>query len=124
MLVASGMFLLIPEHIAHIFTPDPAVIAAAVPLLLVASGFQFFDGIQITATGALRGAGNTTAPFWTQLLCFWAVGMPLGALLGFHYKLGAVGLWGGLLIALTGAAVVLLVLWQRTTKTLRIAVAG
>ena len=123
MLVASGVFLLIPSQIAHIFTPDPAVIAAAVPLLLVAAGFQFFDGIQITATGALRGAGNTNAPFWTQLVCFWAVGMPLGAVLGFRYKLGAVGLWWGLLIALTAAALVLLALWRGTTKSLRITVA-
>ena len=118
MLVASAIFLAIPNRIAHIFTPNPIVIAAAVPLLLVAAGFQFVDGIQITATGALRGAGNTTAPFWTQLICFWAVGMPLGALLGFHYKLGAVGLWWGLLFALGGAAIVLLYFWRRTAKTL------
>jgi len=118
MLVASVIFLAIPGRVAHIFTPNPVVIAAAVPLLLVAAGFQFVDGIQITATGALRGAGNTTAPFWTQLICFWAVGMPLGALLGFHYKLGAVGLWWGLLFALTGAAIVLLYFWRRTAKTI------
>jgi len=117
MLLASAVFLAIPQHIAHIFTPDAGVIAAAVPLLAVAAGFQFFDGIQITATGALRGAGNTTAPFWTQLLCFWAIGMPLGAILAFHYHLGAVGLWWGLLIALTGAAIVLLYFWRKTTHT-------
>ena len=123
MLVASAVFLAIPNHIAHIFTPDPGVIAAAVPLLLVAAGFQFFDGIQITATGALRGAGNTTAPFLAQLTSFWAVGMPLGALLGFHFKLGAVGLWWGLLIALTGASLVLLFFWRKTTRSLAQAVA-
>jgi MATE family multidrug resistance protein len=123
MLLASVVFLAIPRHIAHIFTPNPVVIAAAVPLLLVAAGFQFVDGIQITATGALRGAGNTSAPFWTQLICFWAVGMPLGALLGFHYKLGAVGLWWGLLFALAGAAIVLLFIWRRTANTIVIKVA-
>ncbi len=117
MLLSSVVFLSIPQHIAHIFTPNAGVIAAAVPLLAVAAGFQFFDGIQITATGALRGAGNTTAPFWTQLICFWAIGMPLGAILGFHYRLGAVGLWWGLLIALTGAAIVLLYFWRKTTHT-------
>ncbi len=118
MLVASVVFLTIPSRVAHIFTPNPIVIAAAVPLLLVAAGFQFVDGIQITATGALRGAGNTTAPFWTQLICFWAIGMPLGILLGFHFKLGAVGLWWGLLFALGGAAIVLLYFWRRTAKTI------
>ena len=122
MLAASVMLLTIPSRIAHIFTPDPGVIAAAVPLLLVAAGFQFFDGIQITATGALRGAGNTTAPFYTQLICYWVVGMPLGILLGFQGKLGAVGLWWGLSIALFGAACILLLVWRKTIRTLTSAV--
>ena len=121
MLVASAFFVALPTHIARLFTPDPGVIAAAVPLLFVAAGFQFFDGIQITATGALRGAGNTTAPFYTQLICFWAFAMPLGVLLGFHFKMGAVGLWWGLLIALTGAALALLYFWHRTSKRLVVA---
>jgi MATE family multidrug resistance protein len=118
MLVASALFLSFPQHIAHLFTPDPGVIAAAVPLLLIAAGFQFFDGIQINATGALRGAGNTTAPFFTQLVCYWVVGMPLGVALGFHEKLGAAGLWWGLLIALTAAAFVLVHFWHKTSQSL------
>ena len=118
MLCASVVLLTIPAHIARIFTPDPGVIAAAVPLLLIAAGFQFFDGVQITATGALRGAGNTHAPFITQLIAYWFIGMPLGILLGFHEKLGAAGLWWGLLIALTCGAFAMCFFWRRTTRTL------
>jgi MATE family multidrug resistance protein len=119
MLCASVLLLTIPTRIAYLFTPDPGVIAAAVPLLLIAAGFQFFDGVQVAATGALRGAGNTTAPFYTQLVCYWVIGMPLGVLLGFHQKLGAAGLWWGLLIALTAAAFILVYLWRQTTRTLQ-----
>jgi len=118
MLCASVLLLAIPTHIARIFTPDPGVIAAAVPLLLIAAGFQFFDGVQITATGALRGAGNTHAPFITQLVAYWVIGMPLGVLLGFHEKLGAAGLWWGLLIALTCGAFAMCYFWRRTTHAL------
>ena len=118
MLFAAVIFLTLPETLARIFTPDHSVIAAAVPLLLVAAGFQFFDGIQITVTGALRGAGNTTAPLYTHLICYWVAGLPLGILLCFHASLGAAGLWLGLLIALTGAALVLLAVWRRTTRLL------
>ena len=120
MLCASILLLSIPTHIARIFTPDPGVIAAAVPLLLIAAGFQFFDGVQITATGALRGAGNTHAPFITQLIAYWVIGMPLGILLGFHEKLGAAGLWWGLLIALTCGAFAMCYFWRRTTHSLTI----
>ena len=118
MLFAALVFLTLPRALGRIFTPDRSVIAAAVPLLLIAAGFQFFDGIQITVTGALRGAGNTTAPFYTHLLCYWIVGMPLGTLLCFRAHLGAAGLWLGLLIALTGAALILLTVWRRTTARL------
>jgi MATE family multidrug resistance protein len=117
MLVTSIVLLTIPSHIARLFTPDPGVIAAATPLLLIAAGFQFFDGVQVTATGALRGAGDTTAPFVTQLISYWIIGMPLGIYLGFHQKLGATGLWLGLLIALTLAAVIMCFFWRRTTRS-------
>ena len=118
MLVAAAFFLAIPAQIARLFTPDAGVIAAAVPLLLISAGFQFFDGVQINASGALRGAGNTTAPLFTQLVCFWGIGMPLGYWLAFREHLGAAGLWWGLLIALTGAAFALLYFWRRTMHSL------
>jgi MATE family multidrug resistance protein len=117
MLVMSIVLLVIPTHIAHLFTPDPGVIAAATPLLLIAAGFQFFDGVQVTATGAMRGAGNTTAPFLTQFVSYWIIGMPLGIWLGFHQKFGATGLWLGLLIALAFAAAIMCFFWRKTTHS-------
>lgn len=116
MLVMSVVLLSIPAHIARLFTPDAGVIAAAVPLLLVAAGFQFFDGVQITVTGALRGAGNTVAPLLTHLVCYWAVGMPLGYVLAFKAHMGAAGLWWGLLAGLVGAGAVMLTVWFRTSR--------
>ena len=123
MLAMSLVLLLTPQHIARLFTPDPAVIAAAVPLLLIAAGFQFFDGVQVTATGAMRGAGNTTAPFLIQLVCYWLLGMPLGILLAFRAHLGAAGLWWGLLIALTLGAFAMCLFWRRTIRALAAAAA-
>jgi MATE family multidrug resistance protein len=116
MLCASGTLVAIPHVIARAFTADPAVIAAAVPLLLVAAAFQFFDGIQVTATGALRGAGNTHTGLFVHLCGYWLIGMPVGILLGFHYKLGAVGLWSGLCVGLIIAAGALITSWRRTAR--------
>jgi MATE family multidrug resistance protein len=117
MLLAALLFVTMPARIAHLFTPDPTVIAAAVPLLLIAAGFQFFDGVQITATGAMRGAGRTTTPLYTHFVCYWVVGMPLGWGLAFHQHMAARGLWLGLLISLAGGAMVLVTAWQRLTRT-------
>lgn len=118
MLLCAVAFFTAPTAIARFFTPDSGVIHAAVPLLGIAACFQFFDGLQTTLTGALRGAGNTTAPFLTQLVCFWVVAMPLGALLAFHFHMAAAGVWMGLAIALAGAAVVMTYVWWQTTRRL------
>ncbi|WP_263368144.1 MATE family efflux transporter [Edaphobacter bradus] len=114
----SAVLFLVPHTIARAFTPDQSVIAAAVPLLLVAAAFQFFDGLQITATGALRGAGNTHAGLIVQIIGYWLIGLPVGYILGFRSHHGAVGLWLGLCAGLIVAGTALTTIWSRTTKSL------
>ena len=116
MLLSAITFWTIPARVARLFTPDREVVAAAVPLLLVAAAFQFFDGVQSTACGALHGAGRTLSPLLIQLVCFWAVGMPLGLLFAFPMHMGAVGMWWGLALGLSPAAVALLWQWRRVTQ--------
>jgi multidrug resistance protein, MATE family len=114
----SAILLALPYTIAHSFTEDPAVIAATIPLLLVAAIFQFFDGLQITATGALRGAGNTHAGLIVQIFGYWIIGLPIGYLIAFRHHRGAVGLWLGLCAGLIVAGVALTTIWRHTTKKL------
>jgi MATE family multidrug resistance protein len=114
-MAASALALLIfPRAIARLFTPDLAIIAAAIPLLRVAAFFQLFDGLQVTATGALRGAGDTHTPMLCHLAGYWVIGLPLGVLLGFRESLGAMGLWMGLSAGLIVIGIVLLGFWRRT----------
>ena len=96
------------------------MIAATVPLLFVAAAFQFFDGLQITATGALRGGGNTHAGLIVQIVGYWIIGLPIGYVLAFRLHHGAVGLWLGLCAGLIVAGVALTTIWRRTTQKLAI----
>ena len=114
----SLVLTLFAHPIARAFTPDPAVIAATIPLLYVAAAFQFFDGLQITATGALRGAGNTHAGLIVHIIGYWIIGLPVGSWLGFRMGYGAVGLWLGLCAGLIVAGVALTIVWRRTTAHL------
>jgi MATE family multidrug resistance protein len=116
MAIFSAVLLLFPHSIAAAFTHDRAVIAATIPLLFVAALFQFFDGLQITATGALRGAGNTHAGLIVQIIGYWIVGLPIGYILAFRHQQGAVGLWLGLCAGLVVAGITLTTIWHRTTK--------
>lgn len=118
MLGSASIFLLIPHAIARGFTPDAAVIAAAVPIFGVAAIFQLFDGIQVTALGALRGAGDTRSGFIIHLCTYWLAGMPLGWWLAFRRGWGAQGLWAGICVALVIAGIVLLGRWLVVSRTL------
>lgn len=118
MIVAAVGYLAAPHLIARIFTPDQAVIAATVPLFAVAALFQLCDGLQVTAIGALRGAGDTHSGLITHLCTYWLLGLPTGIYLAFHRHLGARGLWLGLSVALTLAGCVLLYRWQRVSHAL------
>ncbi len=114
---ASGLvFLTIPEPLARIFTRDPLVIQTARTLLAIAAAFQLFDGIQIVATGALRGLGETRLPMLCNLLAYWIIGLPLGAWLAFPRGWGVTGLWTGLSAGLIVAGVILLMIWARATR--------
>jgi MATE family multidrug resistance protein len=53
-----------PRWIARLYTPEAAVIAASAALLRIAALFEIFDGLQVVATGALRGLGDTRTPCW------------------------------------------------------------
>ena len=85
----------------------PAVAALAATLLLYAAAFQFPDGIQVLSAGALRGLKDTRVPMFLAAFAYWGLGMPLGAGLGLGLGWGPQGMWIGLIVGLSAAAVLL-----------------
>jgi multidrug resistance protein, MATE family len=126
--MAVIMFTL-PRQIALLFNLDPAmpsdaeVIALISSLLVIAALFQIFDGAQSIAAGALRGYKDTRVPMMLVTVGYWGVGFPIAWMLAFPLKMGAVGLWWGLALALAAAALVLgLRLWRMSARRIAEAV--
>ena len=120
MSMSAVVFLSIPETLARLYTDEPEVIALAALLIPVAGVFQIVDGLQVVATGVLRGVGDTLAPMLVGVLGFWVIGLPIGVWLGFGRDWGAVGLWWGLASGLGAVSVFLLVrVWVRFGRDLR-----
>jgi MATE family multidrug resistance protein len=113
MACAGLTFLLVPHSILGLFTDEAAVIRTALPLLVAAALFQLFDGLQVSAGGALRGTGDTRTPMYVNLAAHWTIGLPIGFLLAFPLGWGVVGLWIGLASGLICAGAFLLVCWSR-----------
>ncbi|MGA3188131.1 MAG: MATE family efflux transporter [Bryobacteraceae bacterium] len=113
---AAVVLLVFPYWIARLFTPEADVIAAGVVLLRIAAFFQLFDGLQVVATGALRGAGDTRTPMICHFTGYWVIGLPVGWLLCFRYGTGAAGLWIGLSVGLVLIGIVLVEVWKRRSQ--------
>lgn len=98
------IMLLLGQWIASLYTDDPAIAAQATHFLYLAAIFQFFDGLQVTANGALRGFKDTRWPALITLVAYWLVGLPVAWGLAFTFGMGADGLWWGLTAGLGAAA--------------------
>ena len=75
MAVVTTVFLMIPilffaPSVAWVFNRDPEVVALAGMLLRCLTPFYLFCCVNQIFSGALRGAGNSTAPMLIMLTCF------------------------------------------------------
>ncbi|HET6546176.1 MAG TPA: MATE family efflux transporter [Rhodanobacteraceae bacterium] len=115
--ISAGLMFLLPGRIAALYSDDPVVIALAAQLLVLAGMFQFSDGIQVAANGALRGLKDTRVPMLVTTFAYWGVGMTVGWWLAFDRDLGARGMWMGLIAGLSAAAILLLARFWRLART-------
>jgi len=104
--------------IVGIYTDDVLVAPLAVSLLFYAAIFQYSDGIQMCAAGALRGYKDTRAPMVYTVISFWIVGMTLGYNLTFNAGMGPAGMWIGMIAGLSVAAILMLNRFNRSSLRL------
>lgn len=113
---AALLFIGLRNFFPTLYINDVKVIEIASQLLVVAAIFQISDGLQVVGMGALRGIEDVKVPTVIAVIAYWVVGLPVGYLLGFRYGLGATGIWYGLLIGLSLAAVLLVYRFQHKTN--------
>lgn len=76
--VVTAVLLAFPEHVAGLLTDDPVVRGwAARGLFIISFGYIFYAW-EMVLVNAFNGAGDTRTPSLINLLCFWAVEIPLG----------------------------------------------
>lgn len=90
------------ESIIRAYSPNPAIIAAALPLFAFISFYQLFDSIQVTAAFVLRAYKIAIVPTLIYAVALWGVGLGGGYTLGFNLLgatpsalRGAAGFWFG-----------------------------
>lgn len=115
----AGMVFFVGRHwLPSFYSDDPAVLKLASNLLVVAVFFQLFDGIQVTALGALRGISETKIPTYITLFSYWVVGLPSCYLLGIVLEWGGMGIWYGLALGLICSSILLYTRFEKRSKQL------
>ena len=121
-MITVTAFLTLPVPIISLFldkaNPESVqIVAYGTALLAVAALFQVVDALQVMALGLLRGVKDTRAPMWIAVISYWVVGIPTSYLLAFKAGYGGVGLWLGLVVGLSVAAVLLMLrFWGRVAR--------
>lgn len=121
MCLTAAAMILAPTLLLRIYVDpaDPAnaaMVGFAISYMVVAAGFQLFDGVQAVAAGALRGLQDTRMPMVIAIFSYWVPGYGVAIWLGFFTSLEGTGVWIGLAIGLVFAAGLLTRRWAKRER--------
>jgi multidrug resistance protein, MATE family len=112
-------FVVFRNVLPKAFNDNLLVLEMTSTLILFAAIFQISDSTQAISAGLLRGIKDVKTPTVLIGVAYWVVGIPLGYLLAFYFKLGASGMWIGLITGLTLASGFLISRFLKMTKRAR-----
>jgi MATE family multidrug resistance protein len=122
-LVSLTLYLTVPRWLMRLFL-DPTepnldvIVEMGVLLLMISAAFQIVDAMQVAALGMLRGIKDTAIPMILAVISYWVIGMPSAYMLGFWFDYGAQGVWGGLVVGLSVAAITMIWRYLKLQKDL------
>ncbi|KAL6637319.1 hypothetical protein ACP70R_024891 [Stipagrostis hirtigluma subsp. patula] len=102
------------DYISYVFTRGEDVaraVSTMTPLLAVTI---VLNGIQPVLSGVAVGCGWQAFVAYVNVACYYGIGIPLGCVLGFHFDLGAMGIWGGMIGGLIVQTCILIYVTLRT----------
>jgi len=95
-----------------------ALLPVAAPLIALAAFATLTNGLQTIVSNALNGLSDMKMPALIVVLAYWEIGIPAGVVFGFVMDLGVLGLWLGMLLGMSIAAIACLIRFQRMVRNL------
>ncbi|CAH2222683.1 multidrug and toxin extrusion 2-like [Pelobates cultripes] len=108
------------NYIPYMFTSDSDVAHRLSQLLLLFAPFHVIESLSCTCGGILRGSGKQTIGAILATVGNYVFGLPIGITLMFVVKLGAFGLWIGMIISVLFQVIILITFimllnWEKTS---------
>lgn len=114
--VTALLFITLRRYIPMLFTSDPGVIDMAAHFLVFVAVFQISDGLQANSVAILRGIQDVKSIMRISFVSYIIISLPVGYLLAFKSGIGPSGLWLGLIVGLSVAAVLYNARYRRQMK--------
>ncbi|XP_073298822.1 protein DETOXIFICATION 40-like [Primulina huaijiensis] len=93
-----GIISLVFRHqLSYAFTSGQVVSDAVSDLAPFLAGAILLNGVQPVLSGVAVGCGWQAFVAYVNIGCYYIVGIPVGAVLGFKFNLGAKGVWLGMM---------------------------
>ncbi|KAG6402474.1 hypothetical protein SASPL_134669 [Salvia splendens] len=117
---AIGVFffaivLIFRGNLSLMFSPSSEVAAAVGDLSFLLASSILLNSVQPVLSGVAVGSGWQAWVAWINIFCYYIIGLPIGAVLGWGFNLETKGVWAGMIFG--GTAVQTLVLAFITIRT-------
>ena len=96
-LVGTFVAIVFGSELMNVFNHDPNVIAIGHRYLIIVCSFYILFSVMFSASGVIRGAGDTLIPMFITLFSLWILRIPISYILSKH--MGSDGIWWSIPIA-------------------------
>jgi putative MATE family efflux protein len=96
-LLGTFVAIVFGSEIMSVFNHDPNVIAIGHRYLIIVCSFYILFSVMFSASGVIRGAGDTLIPMFITLFSLWILRIPISYILSKH--MGSDGIWWSIPIA-------------------------
>ncbi|KAL6272372.1 hypothetical protein ACE6H2_023064 [Prunus campanulata] len=108
------LFLFLRERLAYIFTTNEEVAKKVAELSPLLAFSILLNSVQPVLSGVAIGAGWQSVVAYVNIACYYLIGIPIGAVLGFLLHLQVKGVWIGMLFGTFVQTIVLVILTCKT----------
>ncbi|KAM7250679.1 hypothetical protein ACFE04_022562 [Oxalis oulophora] len=107
-IVFTAAILATQDQFPKLLTDKPLVEKETVKLGYFLAATILLNSVQPVLHGVAVGAGWQFMVAWINVICYYVIGLPIGALLGFKFDYGVRGIWSGMLFGTFMQSVVLI----------------
>ncbi|XP_031492027.1 protein DETOXIFICATION 27-like [Nymphaea colorata] len=92
-----ALIVILHNKFALLFTSSAVVLAATSKLAVLLAFTILLNSVQPILSGVAVGSGWQAFVAYINVGCYYIIGLPVGAVLGWVFHLGVAGIWGGMI---------------------------